>query len=247
MKRARFFGIDERLSVIYLPERPNGFAVFLLSDHGTVVEEDTNNWEQHPEKNQFMEDLLQRGYTIMIPPVGDVHWGNFDAYDSLIQMYYSVIKQEILNPKIHLFAEGAGALLALRWMEQNKKITRSCYLVNPCLSLVAHYEQEQESKLYFKRFVKELAEVYRKEEVCINENWIESITPKPLEKEIPPLSIHCDMQEKRFPLSLHSRPFQQYLADQNMLINLRIHGNGKSFYKAAQSAFPFFQKHEIVL
>jgi len=244
MVHARFFRIEEQWNVIYLPERPNGFAVFLLGDNAMVVEEDTSDWEQHPERNLFLQNLLSRGYTVIASSLFNRHWGSYKAFRLIEQLYHIVLKQEILNKKIHLFAEGTGALLAIRWLNKFPERIRSCYFVNPCFSLHEFYQQEQENKLYFKRFRKELEESYEKNKNEIDTNWIRSITPEIINKQIPPLSIHCHMQEKRFPLSKHSRPFQKQLADHEIFVNLRIHGNDKSFHKAAQSVFPFYKKYE---
>ncbi|MFC0557711.1 alpha/beta hydrolase [Halalkalibacter alkalisediminis] len=247
MVHARFIRIEEQWNVIYLPERPSGFAVFLLGDNAMVVEEDTSDWEQHPERHVFLQNLLSRGYTVVASSLYNRHWGSIKAYQLLKQLYHLVLKQEILNKKIHLFAEGTGALLAIQWINEYSDRTRSCYFVNPCFSLNEFYQQEQENKLYFKRFLKELEQSYHKSKKEIDSKWIDSITPEIVTKQIPPLSIHCHMLEKRYPLSKHSRPFQQKLATQEVFVNLRIHGNDKSFYKAAQSVFPFYKKYEKYL
>jgi pimeloyl-ACP methyl ester carboxylesterase len=244
MVHARFIRIEEQWNVIYLPERPNGFAVFLLGDNSMLVEEKTSDWEQHPEKHLFLKNLLSRGYTVIASSLFDRHWGSPKAFRLLEQLYHLVLKREILNRKVHLFAEGTGALLAIRWMNTLSNRIRSCYFVNPCFSLNEYFLQEQENKLYFKRFIKELAESYEQSVNEIDSNWVGTITPELAAERIPPLSIHCHMQEKRFPLQKHSRPLQQKLADKQILVNLRIHGNDKSFYKAAQSSFPFYKKYE---
>lgn len=247
MRHARFFRIEEQWSVIYLPERPSGFAVCLLGDNGMLVEKATSDWETHPEKRKFIEDLLSRGYTLFTSSFFDRHWGSPRAFRLMEQLYHVVLKQEILNKKIHLFAEGTGALIALQWMNAHPKQLRSCYFVNPCLSLHAYYEQEKENKLYYKRFLKEMEQAYGQSEQQIDSTWIKSVSPTLENDEVPPLSIHCHMHEKHFPLQLHSRPFQQQLADKHIFVNLRIHGREKSFYKAAQSTFPFYRKYESIL
>ncbi|MFC0469333.1 alpha/beta hydrolase [Halalkalibacter kiskunsagensis] len=247
MVHARFIRIEEQWNVIYLPERPNGFAVFLLGNNGMLVEADTSDWEHHPEKNQFIKDLLCRGYTVVASSLFDRHWGSQKAFQLLEQLYHLVLKKEILNKKIHLFAEGSGALVAIRWLNAYSEIVRSCYFVNPCFSLETYYEQEKENKLYFKRFIKEIGEAYKLDHKKITSDMVKTMTPELQNGYVPPLSIHCHMQERHFPLQLQSRPFQKQLADKEIIVNLRIHGNNKSFYKAAQSAFPFYKKYEEFL
>ncbi|GAE25260.1 hypothetical protein JCM9140_1242 [Halalkalibacter wakoensis JCM 9140] len=247
MIRARFFRIEEQWNVIYLPERPNGFAVFLIGNNGTLVEKSTSDWEHHPEKNQFLHDLLSRGYTVIASSLFDCHWGSPKAFELFEKLYSLVLKKEILNQKVHLFAEGSGALIALRFLQAYSAKIRTCYFVNPCFSLKSFFQQEQENKLYFKRLKKEIASAYDIPLEEVNSQTIEGLSPKFVGGVVPPLSIHSHMQEKYFPLQTQSRPFQQTLATKQIYVNLRIHGNDKSFYKAAQSAFPFFKKHEVKL
>ena len=247
MIHARFFRVQEQWNVIYLPERPSGFAVCLLGGNGMLVENGTSDWENHPEKKRFLEELLSRGYTVFTSSLFEKHWGSPRAFWLIDHLYHIVLKQEILNKKIHLFAERTGALLALQWMNNYPQRLRSCYFVNPCLSLDAYYEQEKENKLYYKRFIKEMEQAYGLPEQDIDGEMIRSVAPFLKDEAIPPLSIHCHMQEKQFPLQLHSRPFQKKLANYNRIVNLRIHGKEQSFYKAAQSAYPFFKKYESVL
>lgn len=247
MKGARYQQIGQEWSVIYLPERPNGFAVFLLSDNGVMTRESDSDWEVHPEKELFVNGLLQRGYTIVVPPLQTTHWGSEDDFRMVLHMYHRVLKQEILNKCVHVLAEGTGALLALRWIATNGEQIRSCYFINPCFNLPAYFRQEQENKWFFKRFVKEIAKVYDEDENIVTEKYIQMISPPTIFKHVPPLSIHCDMNEKRFPLHVHSRPFLQKLAELDTYVNLRIHGNEKSFNHIAQAAYPFFKKHEAKL
>ncbi|MCK0472657.1 alpha/beta hydrolase [Halalkalibacter sp. APA_J-10(15)] len=247
MRDARYQQIAQKWGVTYLPERPNGFAVFLLGDNGIITREDDSDWEIHPEKSLFLTGLLQRGYTVVVPPLHPSHWGSEEDFRIVLHMYHQVLKQEILNSRIHLLAEGTGALLALRWIAEEKEWLRSCYLINPCLDLQAFYRQEQENKWFFKRLEKELAEVYQEDKRRITNDWIKLIAPSYTFDDVPPLSIHCDINEKRFPLHIHSRPFLQKLAELNTYVNLRIHGNEQSFYRTAQAAYPFFKKYEVKL
>lgn len=248
MKHVRYFRIGDQWNVLYLPEQPSGFAVCLIGDNGMTVTSNSSEWQQHPEKEQFIQDLLKRGYTVFASSLYDKHWGSPKAFELLENLYHLTLKREILNKKIHLFAEGTGGLLALKWISSQPGQIRSCYLVNPCLSLSSYYEQERENKLYYKRFVKELELAYNlNSERDIHEKWVRNQVPALTCGQCPPLSIHCHVQEKRFPLQTHSRALQKQLAADGCLINLRIHSNERSFYKEAQSAFPFYQKYEEVL
>ncbi|WP_062048003.1 hypothetical protein [Bacillus sp. JCM 19034] len=207
MKDARYQQIGKEWSVTYLPERPNGFAVFLLSDNGVMTRASDSDWEAHPEKERFVNGLLQRGYTVVVPPLHANHWGSVNDYQMVLHMYHSVLKKEILNKQVHVLAEGTGALLALRWFEKNVEQVRSSYFINPCFNMLAYFRQEQENRWFFKRFVKEIANVYHEDESNVTDNLIRMISPPTTINHVPPLSIHCDINEKRFPLHVHSRPF----------------------------------------
>jgi pimeloyl-ACP methyl ester carboxylesterase len=86
-------------------------------------------------------------------------------------LYQHVIRNEILNNKIHVLAEGMGALVALKLMEKMKHRIRSIILLNPILSLKHHLEQEKEHKFFYKKLLRELSLAHQMEQKVL-ENTI---------------------------------------------------------------------------
>src|SRR5690625_1664998 len=94
-----FFQLEDQWNVVYLPYRPNGFAIFLLTEHEKAVEKDTSIWEQHPERHLFLQKLLDQGYTIFTSELFGRHWGSKRACDYTERLYHFIIKNYILNQK----------------------------------------------------------------------------------------------------------------------------------------------------
>ena len=63
---------------------------------------------------------------------------------------------EILNEKVHIIAEGMGAIVALKLLQDMNASIRSIILINPILSLKYHLELEKDRKFFYKRLIKEL-------------------------------------------------------------------------------------------
>ena len=68
-----------------------------------------------------------------------------------------------MNDKIHIIAEGMGALVALKLLHDMDEYIRSIVLINPILSLKHHLELEKDRKFFYKKLVKELANAYEQE------------------------------------------------------------------------------------
>ncbi len=60
----RFFQFGSELNVIHLPYRPNGFCIFILGDRTHFVSRDSSFWLEHEGRNQLLNTMLDRGYTI---------------------------------------------------------------------------------------------------------------------------------------------------------------------------------------
>ena len=78
-----------------------------------------------------------------------------------------MIRSEILNNKIHILAEGMGALVALKLMEKMRGQIRSVVFLNPILSLKNHLEQEKEYKFFYKKLMRELIAAHHKDQVTL--------------------------------------------------------------------------------
>jgi hypothetical protein len=86
------------------------------------------------------------------------------------RLYHHVIRSEILNNKIHILAEGMGALVAIRLMEKMKGRIRSIILLNPIISLKNHLEQEKESKFFYKKLMRELVDAHQMDQKMLENN-----------------------------------------------------------------------------
>ncbi|GAA3329661.1 hypothetical protein GCM10020331_078870 [Ectobacillus funiculus] len=65
-----------------------------------------------------------------------------------------------MNERIHIIAEGMGALVALDMMATMSKSIRSAVMLHPCLDLPRHLELEREHKFFYKRLLRELIAAY---------------------------------------------------------------------------------------
>ncbi|KXZ13580.1 hypothetical protein AXI59_05235 [Bacillus nakamurai] len=151
----RFFQLWSEPNVIHLPYRPNGFGVFILGDRTHFVSGDSSFWLEHYGRNQLLNMLREKGYTIFNSNLYGRHWGAEKAVAYAKQLIHYVLKQEILNPKIHLLADGMGALCADQLLRFSPEHIRSAAMLNPCLDLQAHFESEKENKFFYKQFLKE--------------------------------------------------------------------------------------------
>ncbi|MDQ0255422.1 hypothetical protein J2S74_002804 [Evansella vedderi] len=161
--------IEGEECLIHLPARPNGYAILILGDRNHFVKESSSLWLQHPSRNDFIDGLLHAGYTVFYCDLGIAHWGNDQAFRLVERLVNYVLRNEILNKKIHLFAEGMGTLLAIRLIHHPFIHVRSLVLFNPCLDLLAHMDEEKKNRFFYKRFVKEITEAYGIDEGSIEE------------------------------------------------------------------------------
>ncbi|WP_088103546.1 alpha/beta hydrolase [Halalkalibacter urbisdiaboli] len=247
LEQARYVCIDKQWSVTYLPERPNGFAILLLNDHEQPVEERTSIWEQHPERRMFLLSLLEKGYTVLTSNLFGRHWGNEKACRLAELLYYYLQKREILNKRVHLVAEGTGALVAFDLLKRRAEIIRSSFFINPCIYPQAYYYQEKQNKLFYKRFLKELEEAYQVKENELNSNWFDQMFAYEFRADSPPIRIMHDMHDKQFPFETHSKSFEQKYKGKAPLIQLSLYGRGKTFSTFIQPACSFFEKNEKIL
>ncbi|WP_157950902.1 hydrolase [Peribacillus acanthi] len=154
MKRS--FLMDSQWNIVYYPEKPNGFSVFLIGDREHYVEEKSSFWDQHPSRIKLIEAMMNQGYTAFSSHLYGRHWGSERAFQLSKQLYYMIMKSEILNDKIHLYAEGMGVILAIRIMKEWPDKVRSAVFVNPCLCFKEKLANEKEKKFFYKRFIREL-------------------------------------------------------------------------------------------
>lgn len=159
----RNFKLDTEWNMIHYPEKPTGFGILVIGDERNFVDEKTSFWTQNEGKLAFINILKKSGYTVFYSNLYGKNWGSSKAVALAKSLYEYVIRTEIINIKIHLIAEGMGALVALKLLEEMKGNIRSVVLINPVLSLKHHLEQEKEHKFFYKKLLKELSSSYETE------------------------------------------------------------------------------------
>lgn len=229
----RIFWLDNEPCVVHLPEKPNGYLIIYLGDVEHEVTKESSFWWEHPERRKLLMSLLDEGYTLFTSRLYGRNWGSSRAVHLLDQLYQTIIRKEILNPYIHILAEGMGALTALKFSTYYPSRIRSMVLINPCIDLKKHYEDEKSNQLFFKRLNKELEKAY---EVSTKRLEEKVITPFRLEDFVTnvPIKIFNDPSEKKYPFKSHARRFEQIQS---------IYGNKVDFSLTVRPYFPRINRH----
>ncbi|MFN2747103.1 MULTISPECIES: hypothetical protein [Bacillus] len=239
----RFFKVDSEWNVIHLPYRPNGFAVFIFGDRNHFVGEDSSFWLQHHGRHELLTSLRNKGYTLVNSNLFGRHWGSEKAISYAKQLIHYVFKQEILNGKIHLLAEGTGALITDELLRSIPDQIRSAALLNPCLDLQAHHQREKENKFFYKQFMKEIAESYRISEREAADYPFKSISPY---HNLVPVHIWQRLNGSPYPYMIHAKTFEerQQKGDYRVGLTLHLFDHPQRLHSAIAQ---FFKMHEKVL
>ncbi|GHH98491.1 hydrolase [Neobacillus kokaensis] len=187
---SRVFQVDTQWNIIYYPARPNGFGVLIIGDERHFVEENKCYWTQNEGKHAILNELKEKGYTIFSSNLYGRHWGSENAVELAQRVYERIIRSEILNTKIHILAEGMGALVAVELMEKMKDMIRSIILLNPILSLKLHLEQEKEHKFFYKKLMRELTTAYEMDQNELEEKIVSIDDQIHLDGKVPVKIIH---------------------------------------------------------
>jgi hypothetical protein len=177
----RNFQMDTQWNIIHYPEKPTGFGILILGDERHFVDESKCFWTQNEGKLAIVNQLKEKGYTIFSSNLYGRNWGSEIAVELAQRLYEHVIRSEILNNKIHILAEGMGALVAISLMEKMKGRIRSIILLNPILSLKYHLEHEKEHKFFYKKLMRELVTAHQ-------------VNQKELEEKIFSMEDHVNLQ-----------------------------------------------------
>lgn len=153
----RTFQIEDQWNIVYYPERPSGFSVLVIGDRNSFVDKDSSFWIQHPGRLRIIEYLKQSGYTLFSSNFHGANWGSSKALELSLNLYILFMKNEIVNQKIHVLAEGTGALLALKLMQEMGSQIRSVVFLDPIFSLKVQMEKEKDNKFFYKKWLSEVA------------------------------------------------------------------------------------------
>jgi pimeloyl-ACP methyl ester carboxylesterase len=241
----RTFQIDNQWNIIHLPERPNGFAVMIIGDCSHYVDAHTSLWKQSTERAHLIQSLKDQGYTIFYSNLYGRHWGSPKAVTLAKRLYHYVMKHEILNPNVHLIAEGMGTLVALRLMEEMEPHIRSTIFINPCINLKHHYNHEMQNRLFFKRLVREMSFAYNIEELNIEQLIIDLPEIKDLKAKTPVKIWHA-ARGVSFNFRDHSRAYEKRRLEIHAPISLLIHVPEITF-NPAKAFREFFSENEKVI
>jgi pimeloyl-ACP methyl ester carboxylesterase len=154
--------------------------------------------------------LRQSGYTIFSSNLYGRNWGSDQAVDLAQRLYQQVIRSEILNNKVHLIAEGMGALVAVKLMEKMKGQLRSVVLLNPILSLKKHIELEKEHKFFYKKLIRELTAAHKLDQLTLAQELDNMGDEVNLQSGVPLKIIHVLSSGKSYN---QSKQLQQLLAN----------------------------------
>ncbi|MEH7073713.1 serine aminopeptidase domain-containing protein [Neobacillus drentensis] len=168
----RNFQMDTQWNIIHYPEKPTGFGILIIGDERHFVDDCKSFWTQNEGKLAIINQLKEKGYTIFSSNLYGRNWGSVNAVDLAQRLYQHVIRSEILNNKIHILAEGMGALVAMKLLEKMRDQIRSVILINPILSLKNHLEQEKEHKFFYKKLMKELAIAHQMDQKVLEKEII---------------------------------------------------------------------------
>nr|WP_309098799.1 alpha/beta hydrolase [Fredinandcohnia onubensis] len=239
VQNKQFFKLDTEWSALHLPKRPNGFAVLIIGDKTNFVEESSSFWIQNYARSQILEYLKDEGYTVFYSNLYGANWGNPASVKLAKQLYHIVMKREILNTRIHILAEGMGALTAMQLSKRMQGEIRSMAFLNPCIDLVAHIENERKNKFFYKKLLKEVAIAYHLEEREV-ESKIKDIAPKE-SLAIPgiPIKIWHNTNERTYTPEIHSKKYQSG----NELVTLSYHIS-ENTYAFSRSIGSFYKENE---
>jgi hypothetical protein len=238
----RTFQSDGQWNIVYYPVKPSGFSVLLIGDRNHFVEDENSYWLQHPGRLQILEHLKVNGYLVFSSNFYKSGWGSQKAVELAKKIYFFMMKSEILNSRIHILAEGTGALTAVKLMEEMNDRIRSAVFINPCLSLQAHLKKEKENKFFYKSQLKDISVAYGMEEKKCEQLIMSSEDVMP-DKEIPLKIIQIiDNTDKR-QTDLLRKLEQQSERMQTEITYLLP----EKRYKIPLQTQHFFKKHETSL
>jgi hypothetical protein len=202
--------MDTQWNIIHYPGKPTGFGILIIGDERHFVDESKCFWTQNEGKLAIINQLKESGYTIFSSNLYGRNWGSDQAVDLAQRLYQQVIRSEILNNKVHLIAEGMGALVAVRLMEKMQGQLRSVVLLNPILSLKKHIELEKEHKFFYKKLMREVTAAHKIDPLLLVKELESMDDEVKLQFGVPIKIIHVMSSGKSYN---QSKQLQQLLAN----------------------------------
>ncbi|MCQ6274321.1 hydrolase [Bacillus sp. V3B] len=243
---SRNFQLETEWNIIHYPEQPQGFGILIIGDERHFVDEKTSYWMQNEGKDMLLKSLQKAGYTIFYSNLYGRNWGSDKAVKLAKRLYEHMIRSEIMNDKIHIIAEGMGALVGLKLLGQMESSIRSMVLINPILSLRHHLELEKDRKFFYKKLVRELSCSYEQDEKKIIEQLAEVDAPLPLNPTIPLKIIQVLSDSRAYKQSHLLNQLSVKWEDEKASISVRYMVSEKRL-QVANQIIRFFKSHEEVL
>lgn len=241
----RNFQLDKEWNIIHYPEKPAGFGIFIIGDERHFVDERNSFWLQNEGKLAIIHKLKEEGYTVFSSNLYGRNWGSEKAVEIAQRLYHYVMRTEILNGKIHILAEGMGALVAIKLLEKMNEHVRSVIFLNPILSLRDHLQQEQENKFFLKKLTKELEAAYQCSISQLGENVLNKNASLTLNFGVPIKMIHVlsggrSYAQTKLIQNLLRQEDEKRLIDTSLILPEKKQQLGIMMVK-------FFKSHEKVL
>jgi hypothetical protein len=243
---SRNFKLDTEWNIIHYPEQPQGFGILVIGDERHFVDENTSYWLQNEGKDMLLKSLQKVGYTIFYSNLYGRNWGSDKAVKLAKRLYEHTIRSEIMNHKIHIVAEGMGALVALKLLEQMESSIRSMVLINPILSLKNHLELEKDRKFFYKKLVRELSYSYEQDEKQIFEQLTKMDASLPLNPAVPLKIIHVLADSRAYKQSHLLNQLSVKWEAEDAPVSVRYMVSEKRLQMANQIIL-FFKSYEEVL
>ncbi len=235
----RSFQYDGQWNMVYYPKRPSGFSVFIIGDHHHYVKNNESFWLRHPGRLQILEQLLEEGYTCFSSNLYGEHWGSEKAVGLAKSLYHVLMKSEVLNEKIHIFAEGKGALVALKLLERLESV-RSVVMLNPCLSVTHNWKKEHEHKVFYKPFLKQVSEALDTSEEDLKTAYSED-TGLHIHSSVPIKIIHVLGNDSKEQFELYKQVQENSKAETEIVYLLP-----EKRYKVASEVIRFYHKFQQI-
>lgn len=237
----RIFTLNNELCIIHYPYKPNGFGVLIIGGKEQYVEQNKSNWLDNYNRRNILEALMAEGYTVFYSNFGKEHMGNERSIEQMIDLYEYVKRTEILNEKIHIIAEGTGALIASNLLENKAGMIRSIVFINPIFSLNWLLDLLKNQPFMYKRALKVIADAYSiHEDQC--EKLIKKKDGKVILHKLPYIIIHIlehGIQDNEW-IQLYKRHFKNDIGNIQVLLPEK---RSRILYYAKQ----LFKEAEIVL
>lgn len=242
----RNFQLDTEWNVVHYPHQPTGFGILIIGDERNFVDKEQSFWTQNEGRLQLIHHLKKSGYTTFYSNLYGKNWGCDKSVKLAKQLYYYMLRNEILNDKIHILAEGMGALVALKLLKEMKHNIRSIVLLNPIYSLKSQLDHEKEHKFFYKKLVKEIAVAYEVDPKQVEEIVQEVDSPPELPSDIPIKVIHILYGARSYKQSSVSNQIAARLENVGTIISV-CYILPEKVSKLNQYTINFFKKYESIL